>query len=72
MKENNRCYVERVCPHCGRSFVEPPALSRVDNQTMVCPDCGVREALAAIGCQPDEVERILETIRAATRKKASP
>lgn len=27
---------------------EPPALSRVDNQTDICPRCGMMEALAAM------------------------
>lgn len=26
-----------------------PALSREDNQTLICPDCGTREALASMG-----------------------
>ena len=70
MKENGKTErVERVCPHCGRFYTEPPALSREDNQTMVCPECGIREALASIGIQPGEAERILETIRRHTSGK---
>ena len=38
------------------------ALSRVDNQTFVCPDCGTREALESIGVEKDEQEKILDTI----------
>ena len=26
-------------------YSQPPALSRKDNQTLICPDCGVDEAL---------------------------
>lgn len=33
------------CPKCGMEFTEYPALSRVDNETEICPECGVREAL---------------------------
>ena len=36
---------ERVCPLCGRAYREHPALSRKDNETPICPDCGVREAV---------------------------
>tara|TARA_Y100001938_G_C8092612_1_gene435999 strand:- start:3707 stop:3850 length:144 start_codon:yes stop_codon:yes gene_type:complete len=36
------------CPKCGTDMQEPfVALSRDDNQTNVCPDCGTTEALLA-------------------------
>lgn len=38
----------RICPVCGRVYTEPPALSRRDNATDICPDCGMMEALAAM------------------------
>ena len=28
----------RICPHCGKTYHEYPALSRIDNQTLICPD----------------------------------
>jgi len=39
----------RTCPICGQEYTEAPALSREDNQTLICPDCGTLQALAAIG-----------------------
>lgn len=36
---------ERVCPRCGKTYYEYPALSRKDNKTLICPDCGQKEAL---------------------------
>ena len=33
------------CPKCKKEFTEYPALSREDNETEICPECGVREAL---------------------------
>lgn len=36
---------EKVCPKCGGKYTEYPALSRRDNKTYICPDCGVAEAL---------------------------
>ena len=33
------------CPRCGRPFRGYPALSRWDNQTDICADCGRNEAL---------------------------
>ena len=29
-----------VCPLCGRVYHGAPALSREDNETLICPDCG--------------------------------
>ena len=48
------------CPICGQEYTGAPALSRTDNQTLICPDCGTRQALAAIGVQDTEavIERI--------------
>lgn len=36
----------RVCPSCGKKYSERPALSRKDNETLICADCGTKEALA--------------------------
>ena len=36
----------RVCPFCGQPYSEYPALSRTDNKTEICSDCGTLEALA--------------------------
>lgn len=38
----------RICPECGRWYTGPSALSRMDNETDICPDCGMMEALASI------------------------
>lgn len=51
----------RVCPRCGRTYTERPAMAR-DNSGPICPDCGTREALESIGVGADEQERILNTI----------
>ena len=53
---------ERTCPICGRSYTGHPALSRTDNETLICPDCGTRQALASIGVDEKEQEEILDTI----------
>ncbi len=57
-----------VCPRCGRSYYERPALSRADNETLICPDCGTREALESIGVEVQEQEEILATIHRCSRK----
>ncbi len=55
-----------VCPKCGNAYSGHPALSRVDNETLICPDCGVREALDSIGVLPDEQEKIIDIIHRST------
>ena len=52
----------RKCPKCGMLFSERGAVSRVDNVTIICPDCGTREALESIGVDETEQEKILDTI----------
>jgi len=52
-----------ICPKCGKPYTGYPALSRDDNATLVCPECGTREALAAMGLDGDEIDRILGVIR---------
>ena len=59
--------MNRICPVCGREYHEPPALSRTDNETLVCPDCGVREALGSIGVGEAEQEEILGIIHRVGR-----
>ncbi len=60
MKENIREI--RICPLCGETYAEPPALSRTDNETLICPDCGIRQALDSIGISDEEQEKILSII----------
>ena len=59
--------MNRICPVCGREYHEAPALSRVDNTTLICPDCGTREALNSIGVGEAEQEEILGIIHRARR-----
>ncbi|HRU97853.1 MAG TPA: hypothetical protein P5092_10555 [Ruminococcus sp.] len=58
--------VTRVCPHCGIEYHGVPALSRIDNQTLICPDCGTREALESIGISKEEQDKIVSIIHRNT------
>ena len=61
----------RGCPLCGRSYMEPPALSRKDNATDICPDCGMLEALAAIpGRREGPAERTRRAVYATGNRWA--
>lgn len=65
MKDNVRKI--RVCPLCGQTYSDAPALSRTDNETLICPDCGTRQALEGIGIGEEEREKILAIIHRSYR-----
>lgn len=52
----------RTCPKCGCIYTERPALSREDNETLVCSDCATKEALQSIGVSSEEQEKIISII----------
>lgn len=51
-----------ICPICGREYSEPPAISRKDNKTPICPICGVREALDAAGIGQERQADIIKAV----------
>ena len=60
MKSNTTLH---TCPRCGVSYRGVPAISRADNKTEICPDCGTREALeAAFNLGKDEQDHIISLI----------
>ena len=59
----------RLCPRCGQEYSGYPALSRADNKTYICADCGAREALQSIGVSPEEQEKIIEAIHSTDLPK---
>lgn len=65
MKDNR---IRTVCPLCGKTYSGVPALSREDNKTLICPDCGTRQALQSIGVDAEEQEKIIETIHRHTQE----
>lgn len=71
MKEENVLRIS-VCPRCGQSYCGRPALSRADNETLICPDCGTREALESIGVDEKEQESILATIHRCSGRRQEP
>lgn len=38
----------KICPKCERKFERLLALSRTDNKTMICDECGTKEALDSL------------------------
>ena len=56
----------RICPKCGKTYKGHPAISRVDNETPICPLCGTKEALESIGISKEEQEKIVSIIHRST------
>ena len=52
----------RICPKCGKTYKGHPAISRIDNETPICPTCGTREALESSGISKEEQDRIIKVI----------
>lgn len=52
----------KICPICGQTYSGHPAVSRVDNETEICSDCGTRQALESLGIDPTERDEILRII----------
>ena len=61
--------VVRTCPICGKQYSGHPALARVDGTTLICPDCGTREALESIGVSKEEQDKILGIIHGIGRSE---
>lgn len=38
-------YGEKICPKCHEPIYGYPAISRSDNSTEICSQCGLKEAL---------------------------
>lgn len=54
------------CPKCGKEYDRLLALSREDNKTMICDECGVIEALEGIGFSKKIVKETIKQIRKLT------
>ena len=60
-----------ICPKCGRSFKRLLALSRIDNETNICDECGTMEALGDLppgAITAADQQEILEAVREANRR----
>lgn len=60
--------VRKICPVCGGPVTAHPALSRKDNKTEVCPDCGIRQALSDFGMDEAKQEEILALVHKKVSK----
>lgn len=63
-----RCFkvMSKKCPICGHEYTDYPAISRLDNVTLICPECGTRQALESIGVtDKEEQDHIIKRMREA-------
>lgn len=44
---NMEFFLQPKCPHCGYPIYGRPAISRKDNKTEICSNCGIAEALSS-------------------------
>lgn len=58
----NKSHETNICPCYGKAYTARPVLSRKDGKTLICPDCGIKEALTGLGIDFEEQEKILEAI----------
>ena len=58
MKNGDNVY-RGICPICGKNYIGYPALSRTDNKTLICPECGQRQALESIGITNKEEQDVI-------------
>jgi len=54
-----------ICPRCGKGYVGHPALSRKDNKTNICPDCGTLEALEDAGASEVMKKDVMDAIHSS-------
>lgn len=64
--KKNEMKEERTCPLCGGVFRATPATSRKYPNLLICPDCGIKEALESLGISSDDQDKILKIIKNAT------
>ena len=36
---------KKICPRCGKVYNNYPSISRYDNKTLICTNCGIEEAI---------------------------
>ncbi len=61
-----------ICPKCGRNFQRLLTMSRTDNKTMICDECGIREALNSLPdgiLTPQECTQCIQLAVEATKDK---
>lgn len=56
-------YDKHFCPRCKQEYYGFPAISRVDNKTEICPECGTREAFIFFGFPESDLKEVLVVLR---------
>lgn len=65
--------MQRVCPKCGRTYTREPSLSRKDNETLICPECGLEEGLRSVqstlGLSDEDIQDVVKEARMIAEEK---
>lgn len=63
----------QICPKCRNKVERLLALSRIDNKTMICDECGTKEALDAVGLTEGSSirEAIIENTKRSSRHSSA-
>ena len=62
-----------ICPSCKKEFNNHPALSRKDNKTEICSECGLKEALdIALGHDEKLIQEIMNIVLEYEKKAKAP
>ena len=59
----------RWCPECGKYYIGYPAISRKDNKTQICPDCGTMQAMTEAGLSEEVKRQVMATIHSAMHEQ---
>lgn len=59
----------KICPLCDRAILGYPALSRIDNRTEICQNCGMIESLQVL--KKYEEHKCKEIIKSSKMKKVT-
>ena len=51
-----------ICPICKKEFNNPPALSRKDNKTKICSECGIVEAINCFEPDKKKAQKLIDSI----------
>lgn len=49
--------IERPSPKCGNTYSEQPEISRMDNETLIFPECGKKESLDKLRTSKDKQDK---------------
>lgn len=59
----DRCRKLPQCPLCGEYYSAPPAISRANDKSKICPTCGMRQAMQVAGFSEEEQQKVFNLLK---------